>query len=127
MTAICVGGITLVVIPLLALTANQLSRLRQAVQRYRSFRAVHLEEMSKDAISADLIPEMDGISYESSSTLLILCSPQILAENAEVRNALIRCARRRTLRLVAIDEAHIYAMHGRSFCDSMRVVCDTLF
>ena len=44
-----------------------------------------------------------------------------------VRGALLRCADRGTLRVVAIDEAHLYTMHGRTFRDSVRCLGDVFF
>ena len=67
---------------------------------------------------------MEAFPYDSSSTLMFLCSPQYLARTTEFRDALLRCHARRTLRLVAIEKAHLYAMHGRSFRDSIRFVRD---
>jgi len=52
--------------------------------------------------------------------MLLLCSPQYIADNVEFRNALLYCHDRQVLCLIAIDEAHIYAMHGHSFRDSIR-------
>ena len=81
MTAICVGRITLIVIPLLAFIPNQLSQLRQTAQRYGTVCVVHLEKMSQEAIKDNLIQKMDGIPYKFSFTLLMLCCLQFFAEH----------------------------------------------
>ena len=127
MVSLCVGGITLIIIPLLALTANQLSRLHAAVQRYGDVVAVHLDETGRDDLINNVIPKMVGLSYQSSESLVLLCSPQYLAETKEFRDALLVCNARRTLRLVAVDEAHVYAMHGRSFRASIRALGECFF
>ena len=119
MTVIVVRGVTIVVVPLLALTADQLARLNAAVQRYGAVSAIHLNETSSEDLNKKLIPKMDALPYDSSSTLLFLCLPQYLTRTTEFRNVLLRCHAWRTLRLVAIDESHLYAMHGRSFRDSI--------
>ena len=80
MTAICVAGVTLVVVPLLALTANRLARLNLADQRYAAITALHLGETLGDNLHNMVIPKMDGLSYHSLSSLLLLCLPQYLAE-----------------------------------------------
>ena len=46
MTAISVGAITLVIVPLLALTANQLARVKKAVQTSMVVTANHLDDCS---------------------------------------------------------------------------------
>ena len=42
MMATFVGGIVVVVVPLLVLTANQMSKIKDALQGYGSVKAVHL-------------------------------------------------------------------------------------
>ena len=81
MTAICVGGITLVLVPLLALTANQLARLNKAIQKYGVVSADHMDEISGKDLREKIIPMMDSMRYDSSSTRMFLCSPQYLAES----------------------------------------------
>ena len=40
---------------------------------------------------------------KTSSTVFVFASPQYLADNKDIRDALLQCQRRRTLRAVAID------------------------
>ena len=122
LTAVSIGGISLVIIPLLSLTANQLERLKKALQRDGNVFCVHLDDAARNDVKQKVIPKMDKFKYASSTTFFILCSPQYIAENVDFRQALLRARDRRVLRLIAIDEVHIYAMHGRSFRDSIRVL-----
>jgi superfamily II DNA helicase RecQ len=124
MTAISVGGIALVIIPLLSLTANQLDHIKHAVQRYGAVYAYHLDECSKHDTKEKLIPKMDEFEYNLSITMFILCLPQYLAENIDFRNALLQCRDREALRLIAVNEAHIYAMQGSTFCEPICVLLD---
>ena len=64
MTAIVVGGVTIVVVPLLALTADQPARLNAAVQRYGAVSAIHLDETSSEDLNKKLIPKMDAFPYD---------------------------------------------------------------
>lgn len=121
MTAICVAGITLVIIPLLALTANQLSRLQRAVQDYGAVSTYHLDDTSKKDLTEKIIPKINSFQYESSTSMLLLCSPQFIADNIAFCNALLWARDRQVFRLIAIDKAHLYAMHGVSFCDSIQI------
>jgi superfamily II DNA/RNA helicase len=127
MTAICIGGITLVLVPLLALTANQLARLSKAIQKYGVVSAFHMDEISRKDLNDKIIPMMDTMRYDSSSTRLLLCSPQYLADTPAFLAAVLRANSRRLLRLVAVDEAHLIAMHGRTFRDAIRVLADDFF
>ena len=122
--ATCVGGITLVIVPLLSLTANQLSRLKLAGQDHGSVKAVHLDETPDALVRSVVIPKMKGMRGDGSDTLVLFCSPQYLVDHHVFRAARLGCHRHHTLRLVGLDEAHIYAMHGRSFRGCIRALRD---
>ena len=72
---------------------------------YGTIDAHHIDEASTSDLTDKIIPRMDAISYEGSSSLILLCSPQALAEKTEFREAVFRCIQKRTLRLIVIDEA----------------------
>ena len=114
LSAVCVAGITVVIIPLLSLTANQLSRIRKAIQKYGIVIAYNLDAASRADIKNKIIPKLDNYSYSSSISMLLSCSPQSIADNTQFMNPLLRAQDREVLRLIVIDEAHLYAMHGRS-------------
>ena len=77
--------------------------------------------------SDSVIPMLDGIPRDTSSTVILLTSPQKLAKEKCVCDALLLCTVAGTLRLVAIDEVHLYTMHGRTFRDSIRYLRDNFF
>ena len=110
--AVCVGGVSLVLVPLLVMTANQLSRIKSASQRHGSVRAVHLDEVTDSLVRSSLLPKMAAMDKGGADTLLLYCSPQYLATRGWFRASILRCHARGMLRLVAVDEAHIHAMHG---------------
>ena len=58
---------------------------------------------------------------------ILISSPQALADNKKFRDQLLKCNCKETLRANVIDEAHLWAMHGKSFRDSIRVVGETYF
>ena len=72
LTAVSVGGITLVIIPLLSLTANQLERIKTAMQEHGAVVATHLDDAGKNDVKANVIPKMDTFPCDSSTTLMIL-------------------------------------------------------
>ena len=75
MSAITVAGISLVIVPLLSLTANQMSRIKSAVQRYGAVDAHHVDELSVSDINNKLVPKIESFDYNSTTTLFLLCSP----------------------------------------------------
>ena len=127
LAAVMVGGITYVIIPLLALTANQMAKLKEALTDDGAIEVHHLDELKKSAVRTKLIPRMLAMSSESSTTMFLLSSPQYLAGDALFRNALVQCQAQRTLRLVAIDEVHLYTQHGRTFRECIRYLRDVFF
>ena len=70
---------------------------------------------------------MNAIGNESSSSMFIFISPQKLVACGPIRAAILRCHQRKTLRLTVIDEAHLYAMHGRSFRGELRLLNKSFF
>ena len=121
MSAVTVAGISLLIIPLLSLTANQLSHIKKAVSKYRIVTAHHLNDLSSTDLNDSIIPMMDAFPYESLSTMLLLCSPQFIIEHPAFKDALIRAYLRRLLRRVVLDEAQIYAQHGCSLRTLIRI------
>ena len=127
MAGVMVNSIILVIVPLLTLTADQMANIISAIQEHGSVEAQHLDDLTPSQLRDDIVPRMDEIKYNSSSTMFIFTSPQQLVEHPFILDAILRCHARQTLRLVTIDEAHLYAMHGRSFRVAMRVLQRILF
>ena len=112
MIATMVQGIVLVIVPLLALTADAMAKIKEAIQHYGSVEAHHLDEILPTTLWDIIIPRMDEIQYNTSSTMFLFSSPQYLVKNGVLLDVILRCRARKTFRLVAINEAHLYAMHG---------------
>ena len=127
LVSVLCAGVTVVLVPLLALTADQLARFNNADQSRGVVHAIHLDETDQSDLDGEVVPMLDDLPRDTSSTVLLLTSPQKLATEKRVRDALLRCAGRGTLRVVAIDEAHLYTMHGRTFRDSVRCLGDVFF
>ena len=118
MTANIVAGITLVLVPLLALSANLVARVKQIGQKNAHIITYHMDKICKTQHQNQVLRQMDDIESQSSTTMILISSPQALADNKKFRDQLLKCHRRRTLRANVIDKAHIWAMHGKSFCYS---------
>ena len=71
--------------------------------------------------------KMQAMKTDGTETLLLYCSLQYLAKRGWFCVAVLQCHARGLLRLVVVDEAHIHAMHGRSFRQAIHVLADTLF
>jgi hypothetical protein len=71
--SICVGGIVVIIFRLFALTANQLARLRKAVQQFGKVSVViHLDKTPGEDVRSQLVPGMNAILYTVSNILMLL-------------------------------------------------------
>ncbi len=61
MAATFLGGIITVIVPLLSLTADQISKIDEANQDRGSMRAVHLDELSSATTDNEVVPRMHAI------------------------------------------------------------------
>ena len=121
------GGIILVTVPLLSLTADQMAKIRVVLMPEGSVEAHDDDEIPTKLLNEIVIPRMHEIGYNSTSTMFIFTSPQKLTNTQPLLDALFTCHQNQTLHLVTIDEAHLYTQHGRSFRESLRVLTSVFF
>ena len=90
MVGTLLGGITLIIIPFLSLMADTTTKMKGASQAYGSVEAHNLDEISPDSrkIAEEIIPRINEIGEDSSSTMFIILSPQFLVNNPPVIEAL---------------------------------------
>ena len=79
MIATMVGGIVLVIVPLLLLAADQMAKVRVALQCHGSIEAHHIDKIPLSLIIELIIPRMLEIGYNSNSIMFIFVSPPQLA------------------------------------------------
>ena len=127
LTGVIVAGVVVVIVPPLTLTTGQLTKLRGANQHHSQVFAHHVDECSKSFVRNTLILTIRGLSDDTPATVFLLCSPQYLDEETAFRDAILHCAENGPLGMVVIDEAHMYAMHGRSFRTSIRRLSSSFF
>ena len=110
------------------LTDSQLAKMNAALQEcFGTVRAIHLDKTSLGDMVGEVISTMAALSPENSAMLILLSSPQCIAMNPPFLAALVRCWDRRMSCLVTLDEAHLWAMHGETFRNSNRIICNKFF
>ena len=67
------------------------------------------------------------LQNDTSFTIFIICSPQFFVKNPAFTKTIVAAGERRILRLVVIDEVHLYVQHGSSFRADIRHLKDDLF
>ena len=75
-----VGGIAVVLVPLLSLAADILEGLRQLSGLHGSVEAHRVDHLSAAAVWGTFAPRINEIGRDSASIMFLLCSPQELAK-----------------------------------------------
>ena len=122
-----VAVVVVVIVSLLTLCADNIRKILEASQKYASCEAQHIDDCSEAEIKHTIIPRINAIENESSSAMFIFTSPQKLNLCGAIRAAILYAHNRKILQLFAIDEVHLYAMHGRSFCRELRLLHASFF
>ena len=123
-------GVNLVVIPLLSLSADQVAGWDSIESPIGTVDVQNLDAFPKNNDEAfknviDAIDKMDG---SSKRTLVLLASPQFIAApgNKAVLKSILEANKRRVLRSVVVDEAHLLAQQS-VFRIAIRMLKDLLF
>ena len=86
--------------------------------------AYHLDELYDYNRSAftRLMRRCSSIEQSTTSTLFLFLSPQFSVNYRDAFDVLVTCAQERTLRVIAMEEAHVHVQHGTSFRDDIRAL-----
>ena len=117
-------GVTLCLIPLLSLGADQVNKamIKTRNDPTMSFSAFHLDELSPSDLKELmlLLAEVDA-----GTTTILYSSPQFLTDsNPKFVDDLLKL---NALRFVAVDEIHLFTHFGRSFRNEFNKLKDVLF
>ena len=115
-------GVVLIIVPLLALSADQLAKFKEGSQAYGTAETHHMDEVVKESRAKvfELMRRIHRLERDTSSTIFVICSPQFLVNNSQFCSTLVRANAERTLHLVVIDEVHLYVQHGSTFSADIR-------
>jgi superfamily II DNA helicase RecQ len=111
-----IGGIILTIVPLLGLSADQKTKLLAIkLKDPHRVHAYNLDELQDSATNTALRQELESYDPESNGTVFVFTSPQKLANSRPWQTTLWRLIAKDSIRLVCIDEAHLYASFGVEF------------
>ena len=79
------NSVSLIIVPLFALTADQDEKIRRANPSFGSVEAHHTNDLDKLFVCERLIPRMMDITTHSTSCMYIFCSPKDLVNKAYLR------------------------------------------
>ncbi|KAL7543828.1 hypothetical protein ACHAWF_007470, partial [Thalassiosira exigua] len=120
-----VRGVILIDHPLLALTADQVLRFQEGTDRFGVIDAINGDNCTP-AMIQKIVGFMDSLEKSTNRTLFLFVSPHKLAGTPSLLAALKHCAEARTLRVVAVDEAHLISTHA-SFRPEVRKLGEEFF
>jgi len=117
-------GIILILIPLLTLSADVMSKFTCANLKFGAVTVQHLDELidANKQVYYNLLERCHGLRRSTTTTVFICMSPQFLINHPEAHNVFIHCSHRTTLRVIALDKVHIHVQHGTSFHSEIRAL-----
>jgi superfamily II DNA helicase RecQ len=109
------GGVCLTVSPLLVLGSDQSSKLKTMTQAGTGIKVAHLDEIAAGPDQEiKLLQDIENLPSHRRKTLLLFSSPQ-RRDSESWTKQLPRMIQAKVLKMVCVDEAHLYVMHGLHF------------
>ena len=119
-TGILCGGITLTIVPLLSLAADQTSKLLQLSidqTSFHRFKVFNLDVIRSTSLNEELRNHLEQLKNDADCKTIVslFSSPQKITKDPHWQQTIAACCMNGTLRLLAVDECHLYAAHGIEF------------
>jgi hypothetical protein len=125
---IMLGGVCLILMPLLALGTDQVAKLRTVCQEFGTVEFFHVDEYLEVPAELDkIVCRINSLQADDDSTVFIFCSPQALQNRPKVQQALLRAHSKLVLKSVFVDEVHLYVDHGTSFREDISSLTQSFF
>jgi superfamily II DNA helicase RecQ len=119
--------------PLLSVGADQDSKISTRVeninerqQRIGSIVSIHLDEVKHVATQRKLATALLSLNDDTAMTVFLFASPQAILKK-EWDSVLGKLARRKLIRLICLDEVHLYVNFGLTFRHDFLKLKNTLF
>ena len=114
------GGITVTIVPLLSLAADQTSKLKHislANHLSNRLQVFNLDVLRSGRLNNILRRHLENLPNDdpAKKRIFIFTSPQKISNDPSWQATIAQCCSNGTLRLVAIDECHLFATHGMEF------------
>jgi hypothetical protein len=122
------GGVTWCIGPLLALGADQESKInKRSLSNDGKTFALHLDEYRTEAQLFGIWEELNAYTRQSELAVVVLTSPQILCSSSTIRNMFMTMLDSGALQLLCVDEAHLFVQFGLFFREEFIQLKSLLF
>jgi len=111
-------GVCLTITPLLSLGADQVAKLAATIQDKpgrASIKAYHLDEVRLTVDEFALRDALLSMPLDTAATVYLFASPQAIVHNPIWSSTVDALIQKGLLRLLCIDEAHLFAKFGLYF------------
>ena len=119
-------GVTLVIEELLAVATDQKSKVLSASNAYGPILAYQLDSMKDPSLVNKLQTKLLALKKTSNCTIFLYSSPECLMRQPW-RTLMIRLINNGVLKLVCVDEIHLYVMFGLTFRKEFIMLKDSFF
>ena len=110
------SGVSVCICPLLALGADQVSKINaHSCVGDGSIRAYHLDAFKDTLLQQQFCDQICGVSRESQTTIILMTSPHALIRNKKFYEMFLKLLRQKTLTLLTVDELQLFVSFGLRF------------
>jgi superfamily II DNA helicase RecQ len=122
------GGVVLTIVPLLALSADQRKKIEIIGSIVDCIEVYNLDTMKNRDAKQGLVRELLEMDVESGLTVYLFASPQTITGGDKTwARMTARLIEKQKLKLVAIDECHLFANFGMEFRNEFVKLQEELF
>ena len=126
--AVMFRGITLTIVPMLALGSDQAEKVRQkAMQTSGDVLSLHIDEVRDDEKVNEIVKLLMELPRNTEKTVMLFSSPQAIVSNRHWREMIPKIISNGLLRLVCVDEVHLFIHYGLSFRREFALLSKCLF
>ena len=108
------GGVTLIIVETLALAADQRSKIVSANGIYGPVLAYQLDSVKQTHLVKQLENKLLSLEKDSNTTIFLYTSPECLTREPW-QSLMVTLIDHSVLKLVAVDEIHLFVMFGVTF------------
>ena len=119
-------GVVLIVEETLALAADQKSKVGQARNAYGPVLAHQLDSVKRPNLIEKLKNKLDSLTKTTNVTMFLHSSPECLLRDPW-KSMVIGLIKRKVLKLVCVDEVHLFVMFGVTFRKEFTLLKSSFF